>query len=613
MDSRLKEIIFEKEPYGMNWLREDFIYGEVETPTGIKSTVTNRMEGDLIYTEIALTNTEQKPIFTNRESIRISFPLADRYEDSATCLKKCCHTHIFCGDNVSYIMALRMGGEAPHLGMVLTEGGLSGYSIKRNILNQSNDRGCFLLHTTPMEFKPEETKKIGWVIFPHGGKEDFKKKAGIYSRYVDVEAERYVLFKGEHGIIRIRPSFEADSVSVDGGKLNAAGDSYEFCFQAEVYGEKTFDIQVNEVHTTCRLFIHEPPGELAKKRCQFIAEKQQYHGAAEQLAGAYLAYDNEERISVYTPENDFNGGRERIGMGLLMSRFLQGAGSGQNPELLESLKMYLEYVIRELVDVETGDVYNDIGKDDSYERLYNDAWFMTFFCELYRQHHDKKYLAWACRIATRFYEKGGADFYPISLPIIPLTRELRAAGMEAERGQVEELFRAHGNRIMERDVNYPPSEVNYEQSIVAPAADILLSMYELTGEEKYLQAGERQVKVLELFNGMQPDYHLYEVAVRHWDGYWFGKRRMYGDTFPHYWSALTGNVFKKYGRLTQNADYLKRAEDSLRGVLPMIFADGTASCAYIFPEYVNGRKGEFYDPYANDQDWGLYFYLCSLS
>ncbi len=101
-----------------------------------------------------------------------------------------------------------------------------------------------------------------------------------------------------------------------------------------------------------------------------------------------------------------------------------------------------------------------------------------------------------------------------------------------------------------RDTCYPASKVNYEQSIVAPAADILLSVYALTKEERYLTAAERQIQILELFNGMQPDYHLYEVAIRHWDGYWFGKRRYFGDTFPHYWSALTGNVFELYGRPT---------------------------------------------------------------
>ncbi len=266
-------------------------------------------------------------------------------------------------------------------------------------------------------------------------------------------------------------------------------------------------------------------------------------------------------------------------------------------------------MLRELVDSDTGKVYNDMGRDDGYKRLYNAPWAATFFTEQYRLRKDEGDLLCACRIVKRFYEEGGKDFYPIDLPVLLLDGELARAGMETEREELCILYREHADRLCERDICYPASEVNYEQSIVAPAADILLSVYALTKEEKYLTAAKRQIQVLELFNGMQPDYHLYEAAIRHWDGYWFGKRRYFGDTFPHYWSALTGNVFELYGRLTGNSDYLERAENSRRAVLPMIFADGRASCAYIYPFKVNGREGEFYDPYANDQDWGLYFYF----
>ena len=31
--------------------------------------------------------------------------------------------------------------------------------------------------------------------------------------------------------------------------------------------------------------------------------------------------------------------------------------------------------------------------------------------------------------------------------------------------------------------------------------------------------------------------------------------------------------------------------------------------AYIYPNRVNGVKAGFYDPYANDQDWALVYYL----
>lgn len=79
--------------------------------------------------------------------------MPDQYEDSKTSLIRRCHTHLFCGKDVSWICALRMGGEAPHLGMVVTEGSLAAYSVRRNLLRQSNDRGCFYLHPEGMELE----------------------------------------------------------------------------------------------------------------------------------------------------------------------------------------------------------------------------------------------------------------------------------------------------------------------------------------------------------------------------------------------------------------------------------------------------------------------------
>lgn len=147
---------------------------------------------------------------------------------------------------------------------------------------------------------------------------------------------------------------------------------------------------------------------------------------------------------------------------------------------------------------------------------------------------------------------------------------------------------------------------------MAPAADVLLQTYRVTGDGALLEAARAQLHVLEQFNGFQPDHHLNEVAIRHWDGYWFGKRRRYGDTFPHYWSGLTGNVFAAYAAATGDGDYARRAEDSHRGVLPLIHDDGTASCAHLFPLTVNGEPGGYDDPYANDQDWALVFTLRRL-
>ena len=148
---------------------------------------------------------------------------------------------------------------------------------------------------------------------------------------------------------------------------------------------------------------------------------------------------------------------------------------------------------------------------------------------------------------------------------------------------------------------------------MAPATNLLLQMYKVTGEKKYLEAGKKQMAVLELFNGTQPDCHMYEVALRHWDGYWFGKKRLYGDTYPHYWSDLTAHAYRECAELFGSEEYVYKAEAAYRGVLSMFRADGSAACAYVYPVTVNGVEGGYYDVYANDQDWGLYFYLRSHS
>jgi hypothetical protein len=151
--------------------------------------------------------------------------------------------------------------------------------------------------------------------------------------------------------------------------------------------------------------------------------------------------------------------------------------------------------------------------------------------------------------------------------------------------------------------------VKFEQSISAPAAELMIKMYKVTGEKIYLDGTRLQMSALELFNGRQPDWHLYEVAIRHWDGFWFGKRKLYGDTFPHYWSGLTAANYEGYADISGDESYRVRAEAAYRAVLGLIKPDGRASCAYLFPISVNGVSGEFFDPYANDQDWALYFYL----
>lgn len=320
----VKEIVFSKDPKQMNWLREEFPYAEVKCPPEFSAEVQNEKDGDVLTTKIVVSYNGAHPYFTNAGSIGVSFPLQDRYTDSVTCRDYRCHAHIFCGENTSYIMALRMGGAAPHLGMVLTKGSLSAYSIERDLKLQSNDRGCFWLHPFAQEFAPGDTMKLEWKVFPHRGREDFREKLRAFPRVILVDAEQYVIYPGETSKVTIEPTFPAEKVTINGASLEKTENSvYEYLFENEKTGEYVLSICADEVKTTCRLLVQERPETLAAKRCAFIVDHQQYHGKIKELQGAYLPYDNEEKILVCTSENDFNAGRERTGMGVLIARALQ--------------------------------------------------------------------------------------------------------------------------------------------------------------------------------------------------------------------------------------------------------------------------------------------------
>lgn len=609
----MKELILSCDKYRMNWVEGNVEWGTVKCPDELTVSVESERTGDIIKEKYIFTNNSCKDVFTSLTDIGIYTPFNDDYVDAKTCLKYRCHTHIWCGENVSYIMALRMGGGTPNLGLVLTKGALYGYSVERELQKMSNDRGDFILHPMPFSLAPKESYTLEWILFPFNDKRDFFEQAESYcEHFVEIEAENYVIFEGESINVTIMPKFEYEIENVKifeneaPVKPDFIGNKIVINKPADKIGELKLDIFIDGIKTHCRLLVQPKLSKLVKARCHFIVDRQQYNNPKSHLDGDYLIYDNEEKHMVYNPKNDYNAGRERVSMGILIARYLQ---IEKDDVVDKSLKRYIEFVEHELVDEKTGEVYNDYMHDNSYRRLYNAPWFALFYTELYRLYKDKKYLKTACRIMQYFYDDGGAKFYAIGMPILPMTEALKESGMELELAAMTEHFKKHADFMLETGTDYPKSEVNYEQSIVAPAAHILEETYILTGDKKYIAGIKLQESVLELFNGNQPDYHLNQVAIRHWDGYWFGKNRLYGDTFVHYWSSLTGVVYDYYAKIMEDLSYTKKAQKSLRASLSMFYPDGSATCAFVYPATVNGQKAHYADAYANDQDWGLYYAL----
>ena len=149
---------------------------------------------------------------------------------------------------------------------------------------------------------------------------------------------------------------------------------------------------------------------MASKRCCFLAEKQQCFDENSRLNGAYIIYDGEEKRHYYSHRDDHNGGRERLAMGVLMAYWLR-----RHPDkrLEWSLEQYVNYVYRELYDGNTGTVFNDIGHNLDWDRLYNYPWMAQFQLELYHLKGEEKYLSDVYRTLMQYYRKGGIHFYGI--------------------------------------------------------------------------------------------------------------------------------------------------------------------------------------------------------
>lgn len=596
----------------MNWAQGEIPWGTVKLPEGMEVEKKHRITEEGVLEERYLfRNKTDYPIYFKETDIGIYISLPDSYVDSDECMKRHCHTHIWCGQEASWIKALRMSGIGPHLGMALKKGSLKNYSIRRNEQKSSNDRGSFLLHPEIETLQAGESYEICWEWFWFDKAEGFEQILLEKENVLLTDMQQCTYFIGEKAVFQIRGKGSPKTVSVlckTSTHVTYRCEEKEGTFtvfielDVESTGENQVDIAINGIKTKVVLFGSVAIEELVEARCKFITQYQQESSGV--LKGAYLIYDRETQKRYYSHLDDHNGGRERLAMGALIALWLQNR---ENIQLEKSLNQYIAYVYRELFDAETGDVFNDAGKNMEWDRLYNYPWMSTFLMEIYKWKHDSRYLADAYKALKRYYEKDGKTFYAIGIQALELIALLEKEGLDVEAADIKIRFQEHAEHIREKGLHFPKSEVNYEQSIVAPAVSILLQAYKMTGQYDFLEAAQEMMTVLKLFNGRQPDYHLFENSIRHWDGYWFGKRRCLGDTFPHYWSVLNAVCYAAYGNMERQEEYLTLAKASLRGCLNLFDEKGNASCAMVYPESINGRQAHYYDPWANDQDWALYY------
>ncbi|MDO4929656.1 MAG: six-hairpin glycosidase [Bacteroidales bacterium] len=604
-DSTQYKWVTEKYGWGLGYATVDGVKKTWEKPTatsgkgtrvtydldGVRVEVVRKVTGKDLTERYTFENTSGKAVTLS--DLGIFTPWNDNYPAAATCMTNRCNAHIWTGGSSAYVMAERMDGRGAALGMVTTEGRLTAYDVweRGNNRSASNFRGVFALCPPDTVLQAGESFSVSWKVFKYEGRQAFFSAVKRYGGAV-AESDRYVLAVGDTAHIT----------------LTTAKGTTRHDVRIDRTGEISIELPYGKGLTT-RVDLYGISSEeaLIEKRVNFILDHQQLNDPADPRYGAYMVYDNAQG-KIYLNDDarqslDTDEGRERVGMGVLLADWYRKHPSDR---LLGSLTRYASFV-RTLQKPD----YTTFSTPDkkSYNRGYNYPWVAKFFFKMYGITHNRQYALDGYQTMRAFYRQFHYGFYALHIPVIDGLKALADAGLTAEHDTLLNDFRQAAALYIEKGLNFPAHEVNYEQSIVAPPVQFLCELYDVTREAQYLDGAEAMMAALESFDGQQPSYRLNQIAIRHWDGYWFGRRQTYGDTFPHYWTTLTANVFHLYARLTNQPAYQEKAEQIVRNNLCSFFEDGCATCAFVYPRMVNGEPAHYADVFANDQDWALVSYL----
>jgi hypothetical protein len=540
-------------------------------------------------------------------SLAVSTPWRDSYFSAADSLCAAVHAHVWTGGRDSWSWAVPMDGSGPGLGLVLTEGTLEAYSVEsRNVVTSSNIRGHLYLHVTdharnpdamggqrPVDLAPGESYRWSWRIDWYDDLASFARSRRELQPSL-ISADR---LHAEHGETIALTLADGATTRVD-ADFTAAHDQVVNIW-AERAGERS---------RIC-VYAHPPLRDLVEARVRFVLERQRAVERADVRREAFLPYDNRTGLTVlHGGWADWNDGRERIGTAQLLQQALR-LGWGDRVQIDEALAGYHRFVVETLVDAD-GTVHDD-SRRRGRARLYNAPWVARFLL-------DQGDLDATVRILDRYYGSGGEHFLAFDLG--PLLRtaivRLRAIGRTTDADRLRSHLLGHAAAFLAYGNDLPAHEVNYEQSMVAPLVELLLAAHL---EDPTSVAGPelaRRLRWLTAFSADQPDVRLCHVPIRHWDGFWFGALQLWGDVFPHYWAVLSAAVFLSWPETLSEPDELARlramGEQALAATLTNFSADGSASCAFVYPSCVDARPAHVTDPLANDQDWALVYALRRL-
>ncbi|MDR2322061.1 MAG: hypothetical protein LBE60_10495 [Microbacterium sp.] len=554
----------------------------------------------------------ERYVFTNRSaepltiaSLGVVTPFRDVYDDAATSLAHGVHAHVWTGGRNSWVLGQPMSGRGPVLTLQLTEGRLDAYSVEsRNQSTSSNVRGHLVLHPTdagrspaafggqtPIVLAPGEEFALAWSVRWHDSIDDARTavRAGWEPASLSGPAGEGIMLPGLRAT-----EVEAEENAIVEASAGGA------VVRADRHG--IVHVRVGEDRTA--LFFHAPVEALTRARTRFILDRQRtgYRGGAD--AHAFVPFDTRTGLPQLTSGwPDWSDGAERVAMPTLLQQARIRGWIGAEAD--RPLADWARFARARLLD-DTGAPRWGSVTAVSTPRLYNSPWLAQFFADQFGLSGADTDLELAATILERSYELGATRHLSIGQPeaALHIAALLDDAGQAHRADRLRQALLETARHFAALGPDLPGHEVNYEQSMVAP----LVSLYALADR---LEPGafdeplRTSVRWLRAFAGPQPHARMRHIGIRHWDGFWFGALRRWGDVFPHHWSVLSAVALTQLPDRLRTAEMDAEAEEIFRANLVSFHPDGSATSAFVLPSAVDGDPAYSEDPLANDQDWVL--------
>ncbi len=588
-------------------LGDSEVRAEYPLLAGLSLAVT-RTGGDFLNERYEFINDGRKAVAVS--TLAINTPFRDIYESAASSLAQAVHAHVWTGGEDSWVLAEPMSGTGWALGLVVRTGGLWSYSIEsRNSHTSSDVRGHIVLHATDrgrnptafggqplIEIPAGSSWTLSWDVAFYADREAFVSQAGQGLR-----PDRLYAPIGETIVVR----GPVEGLRVDGDASVSPADG-----EAQVSASDHRVVHLSTARHQTAVLFHAPLPELVRRRVRYILDHQRPHQRPEPGRHAFVPFDTATGLTQTTNGwMDWSDGAERVAMPTLLQEARRKGWVDSVAEVDEAVGRFAEFARTSLLD-DTGAPRWD-SLTDSMVRIYNSPWLAHFFGSQYGWAGEADDLGLAHRILMRSYELGAGRHLSIGQAeaVVFVADLLEQAGDIHSAQELRDLLLDQADYFLGVEADLPSHEVNYEQSMVAPLVTLYSAAEALQGAGRFLTVLPETVSWLRAFGGPQPHIRLRDIGIRHWDGFWFGRDRQWGDVFPHYWSVLTAVALRQLPEHLRTPETDRAADEIFHANLLNFGADGSASCAFVLPSAVDGRPGYRADPLANDQDWCLTLWL----